>query len=192
MPLSPKQEKELAQLNKKSNLVDRAKRKFGVTPNCQEAGFILENGSMLDFTNRKGGNRSGIHRHEHEEVKEIIKSKDPLFSTDAIAFFQKHANALRFGVTQYSDDGHSELMVQIEADQKPTKAQFGTLVKCCINLHAGSVFYDVYEGGFYGKRLVSQEIETPNCQIVPQTILSEIERAKKNKTEIKFEGDKEA
>ena len=181
-PLSSKQEKELAQLNKKSNMVARAKRKFGLTPNCQEAGFILDNGTMLDFTNRKGGNRSGIKTHEHEDIAEILKSKagDPLFSTDAIAFFQKHANALRFGVVQYSTTGKSDVFVQIEEEQKPTKAQFHTLVKCCTNLNTANIAYDVYKGGFHGKRLVSREIENPKCSIIPQTIISDIEKAKKH------------
>lgn len=179
MPLSPKQEKELAQLNKKSNLVDRAKRKFGVTSNCQEAGFILENGAMLDFTGRKKGNTSGIHIHEHEDVSDILKPANQLFPSEAIAFFQKQANAIRFGCRQYPDKTKNALYVQIEAKQKPTEQQLNRITQCCKLFEPGYMAVDIYEGGFMGKRMHSESTDNPNCLMIAQKLKSDLEKAKK-------------
>jgi len=87
-------------------IITKAKRFFGLTNNYNEAGYLLIDGSMLDFSGRKFGNR-GYNRRDmdHREINNI--------GIDMVEF-------MALGNIRMQSYG-------IELTQMPTKQQINTL-----------------------------------------------------------------
>jgi hypothetical protein len=73
------------------DIFNKAKKHFGTTNNILEAGYILPDGSLLDFSGKRDGGKSGRRTVDHREIDEIF---DSLEGTDAMIAFMA-AGAVR-------------------------------------------------------------------------------------------------
>ena len=88
-----------------TKLIAKAKRYFGITNNFKEVGYILLDGSMLNFSSAKnGGNRRDF---DHRQVGEI--------GSDMLSF-------MKMGNIRMQSNG-------FELRKMPTKQQFNTLIR---------------------------------------------------------------
>jgi hypothetical protein len=67
---------------------DKAIKHFGTTTNILEAGYILTNGIMLDFSGKKDGGESNVRYIDHREIQEILESN----GTNALIEFMNLGN----------------------------------------------------------------------------------------------------
>lgn len=54
----------------------KAKKHFGTTYNLNEAGYILTDGSMLDFSGKKEGGMAGNRAYDHRQIAEAFEDAD--------------------------------------------------------------------------------------------------------------------
>ena len=59
-----------------STLFSRAKKEFGTTDSSTEAGWILPDGSMLDFSGKREGGSPGVRHMDHREVGRVFPDKE--------------------------------------------------------------------------------------------------------------------
>lgn len=115
--------------NSERLLTMRSKSMFGVTDSCRRAGFILRDGSMLDFGEGRGLGRV----RDHSDVTHIIQHPTGLKYTDyevkfnPLYFFMEATGAVRF----HTDIGFATHDVMTMSTKKVTTAQWKTLNKCC-------------------------------------------------------------
>jgi len=109
------------------NIITKAKRYFGITNDFKFAGYILLDGTMLDFSGRKFGNSYATDRSmDHREVNDI--------GTDMIEF-------MALGNIRMQTYG-------FELTQEPTKEQINTLRRF-IGGRNGEVKVDFSKKGEY-------------------------------------------
>ena len=173
MPIT---EDELKKLNPKNKLTAQAKKEFGETFDCREAGYILEDGSMLDMSGKKEGGTPKTRSYDHREISRAIDHAEKgIGGTEAMDFFEKQANALRFGTYGTWERGH-DIIVQLNTYQTPTLEQWKRIKKCCILHKIDALNYDIYNDR--GNRLVSETIENPDCEKAIQTIKEMLQKSK--------------
>lgn len=169
---------ELEKLNPKSKLVKSAKKKFGLTFDCREAGFILDDGDMLDFSGKNEGGTSKTRNYDHREICRAISHGDKGISGDkCLDFFEKQANALRFGFYGSWDKGH-DINVSLNTPQHPTPKQLRGIERCCSTFKhdKNALLYDVY--GERGERITSGEVEKIKCSSISKKLLSFLEKSR--------------
>lgn len=49
-----------------------ARKTFGITTDFREAGYLMRNGSMLDFSGKRDGGESGVRYMDHREIAEVF------------------------------------------------------------------------------------------------------------------------
>jgi hypothetical protein len=105
---------EKAAVHEASNLATKAAEVFGKTRDIREAGYVMPDGSMLDFTGRHQvqndyarvgefnrpveGQRdwmAGERNVDHREVSDIIDAPEGISGTDAMTRFMNETNAIR-------------------------------------------------------------------------------------------------
>jgi hypothetical protein len=91
----------------RDELVEKAKEHFGTTTNFKEAGYILPDGSMLDFSGKRIGGSAGRRDMDHREINEIGTEMTPFMEMGNIRL-------------------HTESN-GIELASKPTKEQLRTI-----------------------------------------------------------------
>jgi hypothetical protein len=115
------------------DLIERAVNSFGLTTDPREAGYILPDGRMLDFSAKSKGGQPGQRAQDHREVGRLSTPEDPLFdkekakygywNTDkAMVTFIERTGALRV----HSDDGKSTIATIIG---QPSDAALDRLVR---------------------------------------------------------------
>lgn len=167
---------ELEQLNPKKQLVERSVKEFGKTFNCREAGYVLENGDMLDFSGKREGGTAKTRSLDHREVCKAIETGGKGISGgECLDFFERQANALRFGTYGTWQRGH-DIIVQPNTFQSPTKEQANRIKRCCDLYKVKSMYYDVYDDR--GDRLDSGDVKGSCSQMVVD-IMKALEEAKK-------------
>lgn len=86
---------------------ERAVRIFGLTDDPFEAGYILEDGSMLDFSGRRLGNAPSGHRSEdHRAICEAWPRRQFDSTTDAMTAFMAEEGAVRVSCHSRGPAGH--------------------------------------------------------------------------------------
>ena len=65
---------------------DKAKEFFGTTHNLKEAGYILENGELLDFSGKKQGASGGYRTIDHQDIKDAFDVQDDGEAESLVAF----------------------------------------------------------------------------------------------------------
>lgn len=65
------------------DIFQKAKQHFGTTSDFQETGYILPDGTMLDFSDKQNGGLPGMRLLDHREVAEILD----LPQTEALIVF---------------------------------------------------------------------------------------------------------
>ena len=58
---------------KDKDIEKKAKKYFGTTTNFAEAGYILTDGSMLDFSGKKEGGMAGTRSYDHRQITEAFE-----------------------------------------------------------------------------------------------------------------------
>ena len=89
----------------------KSKDEYGTTNNPDECGYILIDGSMLDFSNKKHGGRAGIRNADHREITNI--------GTDMFDF-------CNFGNIRYQPESQWFMICKL-----PTESQFRTMARIC-------------------------------------------------------------
>ena len=176
MPIT---EDELKKLNLKGKLVAQAKKEFGETFDCREAGYILEDGTMLDLSGKNEGGTPHTRSYDHRDISRAVDHGEKgIGGTEAMIFFEKQANALRFGTYGTLQRGH-DIIVQIDTNQNPTPKQWNRIKRCCILHEIEALNYDIYDRN--DNRIVSETIENPNCGKAVETVRKALEKAKKER-----------
>lgn len=123
---------ELDRANPPDFLISEAKRIFGTTSSCDDAGWILPDGSLLPLVRHKLGTTAF-----HSDVGEAITGgKDISYSaTVTTRYFQRRANAIRYA---FQRDHH----IDISCYNQPTERQWQTIERCLID-KPGIFFYDI-------------------------------------------------
>lgn len=116
----------------KQELFTKAKQTFGVTKNYKETGWILPDGSMLDFSGGKIGKRPIDHR----KIASILP--DGTEGGEALFLFEK-AGALRFAYISRGD-----LAVSLDVNADLTEAQWKQL-RVAVRENSGSGAYLAYD-----------------------------------------------
>ena len=79
------------------SIQNKAIEEFGKTTNPLEAGYILKNGVMLDFSGKKDGGPSGVRYMDHRDVAVLYKDID---GTKAMSKFMGESEAIRVSFTK--------------------------------------------------------------------------------------------
>jgi len=113
--------KTFQRLNPKKELIERAVDYFGITESGRAAGFILDDGRLLDFSGYKQGFGVRTKRHfVHDRITIVMETKDKMISNNVkLAFFQWQTGALRLLLDVYASD----LAISIEFPQEITGYQ---------------------------------------------------------------------
>ena len=174
MPLT---EDELKKLNPKDKFIAQAKKEFGTTFECKEAGYILEDGSMLDLSGKHEGGSPHTRNYDHREIcRAVDHGEKGIGGTEAMTLFEKQANAVRFGTYGTYQRGH-DIVVQIATYQNPTPKQWNRIKRCFILNEIEALNYDVYDDN--DNRVVSETIENPDCGKAVETVRKALDKARK-------------
>lgn len=177
MPIS---EEELIKLNPKDKLVKQAKKEFGETFDCREAGYLLEDGTMLDLSGKKDGGSAHTRNYDHREINRALELGDHgIGGTEAMKFMEKHANALRFGCYGTWNRGH-DIILSMSTYQNPTEKQLKRVIQCCKLFKLDALNYDIYDKND-DRLLLSKTIEKPNCAMAVLEMKKDLEKAKKTR-----------
>lgn len=125
-------------------LIARAKEAFGVTKDICEAGYILPNGELLDFSGKRYGMTERQRNQDHRDIIRIMEEKKGITRDEAAEFFEK--KAIRMGVAPK----YEGFCVELNVYQNPTEEQWSTIrriVNFVSKVRSGYFSYDIYKGG---------------------------------------------
>jgi len=170
--------------NSRYELMKRAKEEFGTTEDCYEAGYILDNGEMLDLSGGRQGGGWGRRQQDHREISivledtpEVEEIRDNLYKTTSptqlMDIFTKNANAIRFSMSKGRKE--ASLSIELATYHNPTFEQIERIKQCCLQYPVTFIAYDIYD--FSGRnRLVEEEIDYPDCQYEINTIKKKLKQ----------------
>jgi hypothetical protein len=99
-------------------IFQRAVKEFGTTDNPLEAGYILPDGSMLDFSEKREGGPPGRRSADHRAVARVFRKA--VGGSDAMLEFMRQG-----AIRMQSYDG--ELYLDIAEGMKPSHEQLATI-----------------------------------------------------------------
>ena len=124
------------------SILEKAKAKFGLTEDILEAGYVLDNGTMLSFS----GGFKGERNLDHAKVIELYnKHMGSGHESKYVSIFQRETNAIRIS------ESEGNLSIQLNIGQNPTHAQWlkiGRLLRNC----GGDLYFDIYNKT--GKKII--------------------------------------
>jgi len=130
-------------------IIAKAKQGFGLTDDFKEAGYLLQDGSMLDFSGKKEGGTPGVRNYDHRQINEA--------DTDMVGFMA---------------DGNIRMKAEsngFEITQKPTNKQLAVLKRYIATMNQGALV-DFSEAGQYGATFSAEY----NKGTPPQRIINDI------------------
>jgi len=106
--------------------IKAAKKEFGTTDDFREAGYILPDGSMLDFSEKREGGTPGQRSQDHRAVGILFDELEPQFKA-----LEKNAPASA-ALAQFVSFGNIRISVtrdqtSIHIARRPTSAQQGVI-----------------------------------------------------------------
>ena len=113
-----------------ADAIKQAKKTFGTTTNFKEAGYLLQDGSLLDFSGKNQGGPSGSRTIDHREINEVGYDMD-----------------------EFIDIGNIRLKPEnngFELMHEPTEKQYATLKKYIENAN-GEVYIDIHKDNKMGR-----------------------------------------
>ena len=121
--------------DEREKLFKDAKNEFGTTRDFREAGYLLPDGSMLDFSEKKNGGEPGRRGADHRDIARVINDR----SYDTM--------------TEYLDDFINEGAIRLIPEsgafsvaQQPTKEQ-KNILRNFIYRYNGEVEVEIYKNG---------------------------------------------
>lgn len=78
----------------KKDVCKLAVEKFGTTDNIYETGYIMPDGTQLDFSGKKWGGRGGTRQMDHREISDVYPYG--IGGSDAMVKFMDECKAIRF------------------------------------------------------------------------------------------------
>jgi len=150
---------ELSEDEKKQVLEKRAKERYGTTVDSKKGGFILSDGTMLDFSGGKPHRTvdhhtiGGLYYDPHTESKDV-----PIAAhEDSLVDFMKSTGAIRM----HGGTSGEWLDVEVNTTKKPTDAQWNTIKREFKEIEARGkdhdLGYDVYTPE--GSRVAAKWVE---------------------------------
>jgi len=137
----------------KKTIVERAKEKFGLTEDILEAGYILGDGSMLNFN----GGFEGDRCLDHSEVIELYdKHVGSGYEGKYMPLFQREANAIRIS------ESEGNLAIQLNIGQKPTDTQWLKIGRL-LRGGGGDLYFDIYNKT--GKKVIDSGRTRILCEV---------------------------
>ena len=112
--------------------IERAKEIFGLTDDWNEAGYILDDGEMLDFSGKNEGGSAGMRSRDHREIGQAFAGDTPSYTAGMVWFMDK-ARAIRMSLN------YGGLMVDFAGP--PTRAQRDLIES--IGMQSEEVYWDV-------------------------------------------------
>jgi len=95
------------------DLTTKAIAHFGLTDNLKEAGYVLADGRLLDFSGKNQGGSAGLRALDHREISHVFDGP-----VDAMDEFMRQTKAIRF-------DLQDSMLLDFRA--KPTRQQLSVL-----------------------------------------------------------------
>jgi hypothetical protein len=126
-------------LTLETSIERRAVALYGTTSSRFEAGYILRDGSMLDFSGKKDGGSAGARAMDHREVCELYPCNNFVYRSDAIDQFIKDTESIR----ACFDARGSFAVIDIIKDVGLSAIQVKVLANCLRNIE--TVTIDIYE-----------------------------------------------
>lgn len=123
-----------------SRLEGAAIEEFGITADPREAGFILADGRLLDFSGKGMGGEPGFRAFEHVEVGRIFG----MTGEEALRKFQTGTGAVRVSVFTSPRGGTATTALSLEFAGPPTPAQRAAIMRMARD--SGDIFVDVTGG----------------------------------------------
>ncbi len=112
---------------------DLAISEFGETQDWNEAGYLLSDGKMLDFSGKRDGGQGGMRAQDHREISDVFEPEN-----------RGHSS----GMIEFMDLGNVRMMPEsggIGMVHKPTEQQRGALAGF-IRKNDGEVIIDLEDG----------------------------------------------
>ena len=116
----------------------RAIKEYGTTDSAYEAGYILPDGRMLDFSEKNNGGRGGCRPLDHRDVSQYYPA---LGQTDAMNQFLKDTKCIRMSADKTS------LSIDICTDSPATEEQKQRIINIVLSRRR-SVYIDFYAAAF--------------------------------------------
>jgi len=184
-------------------ICNRAKEVFNLTDDPREAGFILCDGSMLDFSGKEQGGTLGTRERDHTEIQfvsDIPEAEHEKYKNQPKIDrynFPDVCSAIRFHFSKYKG-GEADLNIDI-ANKPLSTAQEQVLKKTIDNYNIKSVFIDVNKPNpdHTSAISLSKEVKDPTIEKIRATIDQSIkdielpweEYWKKHKAELQKENN---
>lgn len=150
----------------------KAKRHFGTTLNLKEAGYILQDGIMLDLSGKRQGGPSNTRALDHREIQFVLDEEHDSLS-EAMHQFMLESGAIR--LSYFGED------VMLDVTHPPTDKQLRIIARA-LREGNGAAVIDVTN--LRGSVLATTEME----RATPAKIRDFIEKAYKgDPTEVKAE-----
>ena len=137
----------------KKYIVKKAKEKFGLTENILEAGYVLDDGSLLNFSGGDEAERNLDHRKVIELYGKHIGSG---YEDKYMPFFQIDANAIRISESEGS------LSIQLNIGQSPTDTQWLKIGKLFRESNE-DLYFDIYDKR--GKKILDSGKVKAICKV---------------------------
>jgi hypothetical protein len=142
----------------------KLKKEYGITFNLKEAGYILQDGSLIDLSGKRQGGPSNTRALDHREVGQVMDEEDFGSESDYMHQFMLESGAIRLSF--FGDD------VMLDVTQAPTDRQL-RIIGRALRQGNGTAVIDVTN--VRGSVLASTEIE----RATPAKIRAFIEKAYK-------------
>ncbi len=137
----------------KKSILEKAKTKFGLTEDVLEAGYVLGDGSMLNFS----GGSEGERNLDHTEVIELYgKYIGSGHESKYVSIFQREVNAMRISESEGS------LSIQLNIVQNPTDAQWLKIGRL-LRDGGGDLYFDIYNKT--GKKVIDAGKTRSLCEV---------------------------
>lgn len=143
-------EKELVELNLPEKLNLKAIKEFGLTSDFREAGYVLNDGRLLDLSGKREGGTPFMRSFDHREVCRAIETGSKGISgNECMLFFERQGN-IRFGTYGFFKGRVPEANISFNTFQEPNVKQVAVLreaIRFCKKeggVDKCSFAYDVY------------------------------------------------
>lgn len=134
----------LDKLNSKKDLESKSIRNFGTTENCFNVGWILDDGTMLDFGGRPWGLLSDLRYIDHAEIGSVIEGDEDIRTNhQRLQYFQYRTGAIRYHLSKKQNG------IDLSCHNEPTHEQWQRMRECFLENRPEKIYYDIYDRDGY-------------------------------------------